>query len=225
MSLNVKNIGAKIENLEPANYPARLVQVVDLGLQPQNFQGEQKKPLREIYLTYELSDEFMKDEDGQPIKEKPRWLSESFPLYNIKSEKAKSTNRYKSLDPSGAADGEFTKLLGNPLMITVVNNTNSVTKRTYDNVAATQPMRSKDVEKLAPLVNVPMLFLLDEPSLEMFNRLPPFVQNRIKSNLEYAGSKMEELLKDVEGHSPPRNNVATGGEVGKSIGEGEDAPY
>jgi hypothetical protein len=222
-SLNVRNIGGKVENLEPGSYPARLVQVVDLGLQPQSFKGEEKKPLREIYLTYELSDEFMKDEDNQPIKDKPRWLSESFPLHNIKSEKAKSTERYKSLDPAGAADGDFTKLLGNPLMITVVNNTNNVTKRTYDNVAGTQGMRTRDIEKLAPLVNKPMLFLLDDPDLGLFLRLPPFVQKRIRSNMEYAGSKLEVLLKESEEHSPPKAEVAVAGEVGKSVDD--EQPY
>lgn len=224
-SLNVRNIGGKIDNLEPGSYPARLVQVVDLGLQPQQYQGEQKKPLTEIYLTYEFSDEFMKDEDGQPIKEKPRWLSENFPLYNLKSERSKSTERYKSLDPTGAADGDFLKLLGNPLMVTVINNTNSMTKRTYDNVAGTTAMRTKDAEKLAPLVNKPVIFTMDDPKLEVFLKLPTFIQNRMKSNLEYAGSKLEALLKDVEGQGPPKSNVAAKGEVASSIDDDIEKPY
>jgi hypothetical protein len=207
LSLNVKTIGGKIDNLEPGSYPARLVQVVDLGMQPQQFKGEQKKPLREIYLTYELSDEFMSDEDGQPIKEKPRWLSENFPLYNIKSEKAKSTERYKSLDPSGSADGDFTQLLGNALMVTVINNINNTTKRVYDNVAGTQAMRTKDIEKLPPLVNKPSLFLLDEPDMEVYVKLPEFIKKKIMTNLEFAGSVLEAKLKETSDHTPPKQEA------------------
>lgn len=219
MSLNVKNIGGKIDNLEPASYPARLVQVIDLGMQKQSYNGEQKKPLREIYLTYELADEFMKDEDGQPIPEKPRWISESFPLYNLKSEKAKSSERYNSLDPQGVADGDFTKLIGNPLMITVVNNVNKVTKKTYDNVAGTQPMRTKDAEKLSPMVNEGLVWLLDDPDLERFLKFPPFLKKRITDNLNFAGSKLEAMLKEVEGGDQPPK------EERKSVTTEEERPF
>lgn len=62
------------EVLEPGVYPARLVQLIDLGVQPQRpFQGKDKPPAQEIMITYEFTDEFLKDEDGNEIEDKPRW--------------------------------------------------------------------------------------------------------------------------------------------------------
>ena len=53
-----------VELLEANNYPARVVQVIDLGLQAQRpYQGKDKPPAYEIMLTYELGTEFMRDED------------------------------------------------------------------------------------------------------------------------------------------------------------------
>src|SRR3990167_9993288 len=98
MSLNAKeqrtnsSMRDNTPPLEPDTYPGRLVQVVTLGLQKQQpFRGQEKAPVREIQLTYELSDEFMLDEEGEPLKDKPRWLSETMPFYSLGAEKAKST--------------------------------------------------------------------------------------------------------------------------------------
>ena len=71
-------------DMEPGTYGARLVQILILGVQPQReFKGEAKPPKLEIMLTYEFNDEFMKDEDGEDILDKPRWLSETMPFNNL----------------------------------------------------------------------------------------------------------------------------------------------
>ena len=63
-------------------YPARLVQMIDLGVQTRRpYKGEAKDPIQMIRTTYELTTEFMKNEDGTDDTTKPRWISEDFPLY------------------------------------------------------------------------------------------------------------------------------------------------
>lgn len=47
-----------------------------------------RPPVGYIMLTYELCTEFMKDEQGNDIEDKPRWLSESIPLLPLDSELA-----------------------------------------------------------------------------------------------------------------------------------------
>lgn len=212
MSLNVKNApmsGSKFktEPLTPASYPARLVQAVELGLQPQSYNGEEKQPMYEGYFTFEFSDEFMKDEDGQDIPDKPRWLSIRFPIHNLKAEKAKSTAFYKALDPAEKADGDFFALLGNPALVTVINNPGKGKNagKVFDNIAGLTAMRPKDAEKLPPLVNKPVAFSLDSPDLEVFKKLPSFIQAVITSNLEFAGSKLEVLMKEAGEATPPKN--------------------
>lgn len=204
MALNANNVkmagGNKRPRQEPMDagtYPARVVQVLDLGVQEQRpYKGTPKPPVHEIMLTYEFLDEFCKDEDGKDDPEKPRWLSEEFPFNNLKADLAKSTKRYHAIDPTGAFGGDFTLLVGQPCMVTVVQNPRVKDGETtiYNNIAGVASMRAKEAEKAAPLVNPTKVFLLDEPDLEVFNALPEFLQEKIKKNLNYRGSALEKLL-------------------------------
>lgn len=181
------------DNLEPGTYKARLVQLIDLGLQPQRpYQGQEKKPAYEIMLTYELVDEFMKDENGNDIEDKPRWISENFALHALTNDKAKSTKRYEAFDKEHEFEGDFTKCVGMPVMVTIVNN--KVGDKIYDNVANLAAMRAKDAAACNPLVNGAVVFDLSDPALDVFNRLPQWLQDKIKGNLEYAGSPLSKKL-------------------------------
>ena len=168
MALNASKVagaGPKVEPLEPENYMARLVQVIDLGVQPQRpWKGEEKPPAREIMLTYELGTEFMKNDDGEDDPNKPRWLSERMPLHNLRSERARSTKRYYALDPKGTHKGDFTKLLGTPCLVAVVNNEKD--GRVYNNIGGvTQPLKGVPVPELG---NPTKAFDTDEPDLDTF---------------------------------------------------------
>lgn len=198
MTLNASKAGKTrvFETLEAGPYPARLVQVIDMGLQEQRpYKGEEKAPAKEIMFTYEHSDEFIPDENGEPDPERPRFISEFMPLNNLRAIKAKSTARYKVLDPETKDGGDFVKQLGKPCMIVLTENAKADgTKRNY--VAGITSMRAKDAEKLPPLVNKPVFFDLDAPDMEVFHKLPDWVKNKIKANLEFVGSPLAALLGD-----------------------------
>lgn len=200
MALNASNVpssGGNYEPMEAGTYPARLVQIVDLGMQHQRpYQGQEKPDAREIMLTYEFVDEFMKDDNGEDDTSRPRWLSETMPLHNIGADKAKSTKRYLALDPAQKFGGDFTKLLETACSVTVVNNPgkgNNVGK-VYDNIANVAPMRPKDAEKCPALVQPTAVFDLDSPDLETYARMPPWIQKKIAENLEFEGSTLQALL-------------------------------
>ena len=197
----VPRTGKSQEPLDPGSYPSRLVMVLDLGLQPQTYNGETKDPKIEIMTTYELSDEFMKDDEGNELKDKPRWQSETFTLNSLNSDKAKSTQRYLALDPNLEHDGDWSKLLGTPATITVVNNAGKGKNKgkVFNNIASVSTMRAKDADKLPPLVNNARYFDMDNPDVELFLTLPQFVQDKIKGGLEFKGSKLDELLKNHKG--------------------------
>lgn len=188
--------GAKFgpqENIKAGTYPARLVQLIDFGLQPQRpFKGQDKPPAHEIGLTYELVDEFMKDEQGNDIEDKPRWVSETLPFHGLYADKAKSTQRYKTFDPDESWGGDFSKAVGLPCNVTIVNN--KVGEKTYDNVATISAMRPRDADKCPELVNKATVFDLDTPDLEVFNRFPKWIQEKIQGNLNYKGSVLEKKL-------------------------------
>lgn len=177
------------ELLVAGNYPARVVQVIGLGLQPQRpWEGQEKPPAYELMVTYELVSEFMKGEDGEPDPEKPRWISERFALFSLNSELAKSTKRYVALDPSKEYDGDWSQLVGKPCLVNLVQNVSKSNGKTYNNVGAiSPPIVGMEV---APLVNDTRVFDPEEPDMEVWAVIPEWIQEIITSNLEFPGSKL-----------------------------------
>lgn len=181
------------ENIKPGTYPARVVQLIDFGLQPQRpFKGQDKKPAYELGITYELVDEFMKDEDGNDIEDKPRWISETLPVHPLVADKAKSTQRYTTFDPNLELGGDFSSMLGKPCNVTIINNKSG--DKVYDNVATISAMRERDAAKCPELKNPAKMFDLDNPDMEVFNAFPKWIQEKISSNLGFKGSRLEKLL-------------------------------
>ena len=209
------------EVLEAGVYPARLVQVVDMGLQNQPpWQGQERPPAYQIGLTYELVDEFMKDEDGNELEDKPRWVSEIINLYSLESDRAKSTQRYFALDPEQEFEGDFSQLVNTPCNIALVVSEGKKGPRNYVGSVAT--MRPKDAAKCPELKNECKVFSLDEPDLEIFNKLPEWIREKIKENLEYHGSPLEALLSGVKNEKPAKKQKEKDPEF--DVEEGE-IPY
>lgn len=197
---NVPSTGSKeYDPVEQGTYPARLVKVVDFGLQEQRpFKGKEKPPRYEIFTSYELLDEYLPDEDGNEDLNKPRWQSETLALHGMDQEKAKSTIRMKSLDPENKYDGDWSLAIGTPCMVSIVNNKNVNTGRIYANIDNVSPMRAKQASNAKELVNDPVIFTLDDPDIEVFLSFADWTQEKIKSNLEYEGSLLEARLKEWE---------------------------
>lgn len=208
MALNARNIpmaggnkGPAQEPIDAGTYPARVVQVLDLGVQPQpDFKGQPKAPAHEIMLTYEFLDEFCKDENGEDDEDKPRWLSETFPLRNLEVELAKSTKRYYALDPEEALGGDFTELVNTPCMVTVIQNAGKGKNagKVFNNISNVSAMRPKEAAKAEELKNDPKVFVLDEPDMTIFKSLPQWLQDKIKSNLNFKGSVLQKALEGAQ---------------------------
>lgn len=196
MALNAANykLTSKFERpdpIEPGAYEGRVVQIVDLGLQKQQFKGEEKLPKDELYLTVELLDEFMKDEDGEDILDKPRWISERFTMNSLESENAKSTKRYFALDPTNKYGGDWTKLLGTPCVVTIVNNPDKKDPSIiYDNIHSISAMRAKAAKNAPELVNTPLVFDRADADVTAFYSLSKYVQNLIRNALDFEGSDL-----------------------------------
>jgi len=206
MALKAKQMKSQFKRpdpLEAGTYPARLVQVLTLGLQPQRpFKGEEKPPVDELMVTYEFLDEFLTDEEtGEELLDKPRWLSEDFPFYPLSSDKAKSSKRYHAFDPKEEFDGDWSEILGDPCLVTIVQNPGKGANEgvIYENVAGVSAMRGKDADKAEELKNPPKLFNIDEPDMEIFLSLPEWIQDKMKSNLNFEGSALERAIKNHKG--------------------------
>ena len=206
MSLNAKKVesaggGFKQPALEAGTYPARLVQVIDLGVQKQRpYQGQEKDPIQEIYTTYELLDEFMVDEEGNVDETKPRWISERLPFHNLEVDRAKSTLRYLGIDPKVKHDGDWEKLINTPVMITISAKagTGKHEGKTFNNIMSVAPMRVKEAENAEPLKNDSKFFVVKAPDVDVFMALPEWLQKIIKENEEYKGSVLNRKLADYK---------------------------
>ena len=184
-------------SLEPGTYPARLVSLMILGLQPQRpYKGEEKPPKVELMTTYELSDEFLLDEDGNEDETKPRWVSETFPFLPLVADRAISTQRYLALDPQKACEGDWLKLVGEAVNVSLTINkgTGKHEGKVFENISGTSVIRPKDAAKLPDLRNEPRIFDFYEPDVDVFKALPEWLQTKIKSALDYPGSKLEAAL-------------------------------
>jgi hypothetical protein len=199
MGLNAKRNGGNNKNrveqpqIESDVYPSYLVQLIDLGLQPQKaYQGKEKAPVQEIMLTYELSDCFMVDENGDELEDKPRWASETLPFYGLFADKAKSTKRYYAFDPDESFEGDFAQAVGMACNVTIVNNESN--GKVYANIGNVATISAKKAEKMNPIKNPTKVFDLEEPDLEVFNSLPEWIRDKIKGNLNFQGSPLQALL-------------------------------
>lgn len=207
MTLNAKKIqGTKtpLEPLEIGSYPGWLSSMVYVGQQERRpYMGEEKPPADEMFITYELADEFLKDEDGHDDETKPRTLFENFYLFNLSVDNAKSTKRYYAFDPGDEHDGEWEKLLGTPCMITLVHNKSKDGKRIYENVSTVSTLRKKEVDKLRDPVLPLKFFNVYEPDMEIWETLPPFLQEKALACIDLDDStrallsNKEETKKDV----------------------------
>jgi len=201
--------GDRVEQpaLEADVYRARLVQVITLGLQPQKeFQGVAKKPCQEVMLTYELCDEFMKDEDGEDIEDKPRWVSETIPFHPLFAENAKSTKRLKAFDPEDHFDGDISKCVDIPVNVTLVINKKG--DKVYTNIASIAPMSAKKAASCPELKNPVKLFDIDEPDAEMYKALPKWIQEKMQANLNYKGSPLEAIVGGKAEAAPKKEPAA-----------------
>jgi len=168
---------------------ARIVQVIDIGVQKRKpWKGTEKKPVQMMRVTYEFPKVLMMDEDGKPIKDKPRWLTEKMPLYPLKVENAKSTLRMSVIDPEGELEGDWTQVGNLPVMVTITHSKDGK----YSNIGSvSEMMEGMDVPELQNPVKI---FTMDEPDLEAYNSLPEFIQEEITSSLDFNGSALEKLL-------------------------------
>lgn len=208
MSLKAKrtkqtsNSGMSNPVLEPDNYPARLVQVIDMGKRVSFFDPE--KVNHEVNLTYELVSEFMLDEKGNPVEDKPLWLSEVINMVDMPDHmtvpeiyadqfksKGKLVQRCKTFDPKGELDFDLTEFVGKPCSLTVVNYKKKDDSMGMKIGAVTGLMKGMVI---AELVNPPKVFALDEPDMTIFGSLPEWFQDKIKENIEFKGSPLETAL-------------------------------
>lgn len=185
------------EPVDEGTYPCRVVDIIELGMQPQaKHKGKVKPPVERIYLNYELTDEFCLDKEGEEELDKPRWQSEDFPYYPLDMKNATCNKRLKAIDPKNEADGNWGEIGGMAVNVTFYHNVDG--EITYVNVSAATAIRRKDCKKVAELQHPVRVFDIDDPDMRVFYSLPNWLQNKITDNLNFEGSILEEAIENYE---------------------------
>lgn len=195
MSLNMNSVKAPSKQrqlITAGQHMARIVQVIDFGLQKQlPYQGQEKGPAYKMLITFEFPNERI-DINGES---RPMW--ESYEMKLSSHEKSTCYKWYQQLDPSNEHRGDWSKLIGKECAVLIIHDTRTKGKhagKTFAKIAGVMPLMAGT--NVPPLENDTTLFTLDSPDLEVFNAMPEWMLNRIKENLEFDNSK---LCRKLEG--------------------------
>ena len=181
--------------------------------------------VNKIYITYELVDAFMVDKDGTELEDKPLWKSEDLNLLSPDMDMAKCNKRYKAIDPEEVFDYDWSQLLGQPCSVLTIHKESK--GKTYCNVGSVTPyVVSKRNPELPELKNEGKMFTLDEPDMDVFSALPEWLQERIKSNLEFKGSPLDKILNGDSNKATESEPSKLAPKVAhKDLDFDEDAPW
>ena len=179
--------------VEDGAYPARIVQIIDFGLQYETdwktqeiktYDDGNPQIKHKVWINFELPDETI-EIDGET---KPRWYGKEYTV--SAHEKSALHALLKAVDGKGSAtDGgrNVKGLLGLPAMLTIGSTSSGKAK-----VSAVSAV-PKGMQVNA-LVNPEGFFDLDSDDVEGFNKLPNWMKERIKTGLGFEETKLAKAL-------------------------------
>lgn len=191
----------KFSRIEDGTYVARVVQIIDLGVQEDEYEG-QKKIGPKVFINFEFPTELMEDNEN-----KPHWLGKEFTV--SLHEKAVMTKLVAAADPDGKATSKgrnLKGLLGLPLMVTV--GTTGTGNAKIAGVA--RLMKGLSV---ADLSKDPLFFDMDSATKEEYDVLPQWIREKILVSRDFDDVPLAKLIKGSTSESA------------YPVADMEDSPY
>lgn len=205
MSLNLSEVPAndakKFDKPLPKAgvQPARVSHVIDLGIQTRlPFKGKEKSPVHQVMITHELVTDEYSFEDK---KFKHRLSMKPFNVVSKNSEMYSNSaiaDYLSGIDPKDSVKGDLVKLVNTPCLATVVHVDGlgkHLGKKFANIVRVSAPPDGYTVPELS---SPPVVFDFYKPDEAVWEQIPSFIQDRIKSAVDYPGSKVEALVKRLE---------------------------
>lgn len=184
MAINATTSGTKREVIEPNNYIARCYKMLEIGTVQETIMGE-VKTLKKVRIGWELPTElrlFNEEKGMQPIvidKEYTLSMHEKSSL-----RKDLKSWRGKDFTEEEARSFDITKLIGAQCMLNIILKPSKKDPSVvYNDIAGITPM-PKGFE-CPPAVNPKQLLEFDNFNQELFDYLPDFIKDKIKSSEEY----------------------------------------
>lgn len=200
-------VGGQGSRLLPEGFAlARLVEVVELGNQPQEFNGVAKDPAPTFRLGFALYGEGYQNDDGTP------YLLRTFDIARSRNEKAGAYLLFKMMNWKGTKT-HFAQLIGEAFLLNIINKAGKA-----QGAKVTSRINLKDVRPpIEPISKQPYpvpearvsdfkLFMWEKPTIVGWNSLyidgkrddgksKNFIQETILGATDFAGSPLELLLK------------------------------
>lgn len=210
--------GGKARLLPEGYSLAYITGYIELGMQPQTYEGKAKNPAPEFVLRFSLLDEGYCNEDGTP------YSVETFSIAESRNEKAKAFKLFKLLNWQNQHKC-WIDLIGELIMVKIEHYKGGPDKKetksrvALDGFLPPLDPRSKKPYDAAPLPEEDLVvFLWDYPTLENWDSLRDFHKQDALKALNFPGSELEGLL--IENGRPLKVEPRKGEEAPKE----EEAP-
>ena len=194
MAMNFAGGKKKSSNgrVEDGLFPARIVQILDLGIQKNEWQGEEKIQ-HQVRITFEFPTEKVMVDDV----ERPRWLGKNYTVSN--HEKSALFALLKAADPDGSVTNKgrnVKAMLGLPLMVEVGSTGTG-------NAKIANTSRLMKGMTVAELENEPQFFdMSDASTFDVFEKLPKWIQEIIQGGVEFDETKFYQVMSKEDARGP-----------------------
>jgi hypothetical protein len=170
------------EQIPAGSYLARCYQMIHIGTNSFEWQG-QTKTSNKVRITFELPTELKVFKEGDA--EKPIVISAEYTLSLHEKSKLRPVLegwRGKAFTDEEAKDFEISNLVGVPAMISIIHN-----QKGYAEISSISRI-PKGME-CPEQINSSQILSYDEWNEELFEKLPEFIKNKIKTSVEYRKMK------------------------------------
>lgn len=214
--------GAAFTPCPAGSYLARCVQLIDLGTQTSNFEGETKRA-RKVLIAWEILDDECRRDDGQPFILSKRFTQSLHEKAALR--KTLASWRGRDFTPVELKGFDLGTVLGKDAFLSVIHTDKD--GKTFANIAAVMKppkgMTAPEGTGNEPLVQWDMA----APDWAVFATLPPRLVEQIEASPEYqaltppAGRVPLKQPAAVHTSAPTRTHTPAAAPVG-SVGSGFD---
>ena len=183
MAINATNNGTQRELIPAGNYIARCYQMLQIGTVMENINGEMK-PMNKVRIGWELPTELKVFKEGEG--EQPHVISQEFTLsMNEKANLRKmlASWRGKDFSEQEAKCFDITNLIGVPCMLNIIHKPSKDGSKTYQTIGSVSPMPKG--MPCPPEIHKQSILQFDAFDAALFNSLPDFIKDKIKTSDEY----------------------------------------
>lgn len=184
MSINATNNYVQRELIPSGNYVARCYQMIEIGTVTEVIMGK-AKTLSKVRIGWELPEE--KRVFNQEKGEQPLVISQEFTLsMNEKANLRKTLASWRGKDftEEEAKCFDITKLLGVPCMLNIIHKPSKTDpSKIYEQISSISAL-PKSV-KCPAQINTTLRLEYDAFNREVFEALPDFIKDKMKTSSEY----------------------------------------